>query len=84
MYFRVKILDRESIGISTIVKRIINGYTPSNFNQFPPDLVKQFLENITILTCQFSEGASNNNAVENVSYNFLISKCSKIYHNFVI
>lgn len=69
MYFSVKILDRESIGISTIVKRIINGCTPSNFNQFPPDLVKQFLENITILTCQFAEGAANNGA-ENVSYCF--------------
>ncbi|XP_026810149.1 exportin-4-like [Rhopalosiphum maidis] len=54
----VKILDRESIGISTIIKRIISGYTPSGFIQFPPDLVKSFLENTTHLTCQFAEGAA--------------------------
>ncbi|XP_025409215.1 exportin-4-like isoform X2 [Sipha flava] len=55
----VKILDRESIGISTIIKRIINGYNPSGFSQFPSDLVKQFLENTTLLTCQFAEGAAS-------------------------
>ncbi|XP_050536237.1 exportin-4-like isoform X2 [Daktulosphaira vitifoliae] len=55
----VKILDRESIGISTIIKRIISGYPPSVFSQFPSDLVKKFLENVTILTCQFVEGAAN-------------------------
>ncbi|CAI6367793.1 unnamed protein product [Macrosiphum euphorbiae] len=54
----VKILDRESIGISTIIKRIISGYTPSGFMQFPPDIVKSFLENTTHLTCQFAEGAA--------------------------
>jgi len=61
MYYfilRVKVLDRESIGISTIIKRIISGYTPSGFMQFPPEIVKSFLENITLLTCQFAEGAA--------------------------
>lgn len=58
-YSRVKILDRESFGISTIIKRIISGNTPSNFSQFPSDLVKSFLENTTLLTCQFTEGAAS-------------------------
>ncbi|XP_003245507.1 exportin-4 [Acyrthosiphon pisum] len=54
----VKILDRESIGISTIIKRIIRGYTPSGLMQFPPDIFNSFLENTTHLTCQFAEGAA--------------------------
>ncbi|VVC37258.1 Hypothetical protein CINCED_3A011540 [Cinara cedri] len=54
----VRILDRESIGISTIVKRIISGFTPSSFNQFSHDLVDRFLENVTHLTCRFAEGAT--------------------------
>lgn len=73
MYYfnsRVKILDRESIGISTIIKRIISGYTPSGFMQFPPDIVKSFLENTTHLTCQFAEGAATE---ENVIFIILLS-----------
>ncbi|XP_050429581.1 exportin-4-like [Adelges cooleyi] len=54
----VKVLDRESIGISTIIKRVISGYPPSVFSQFPSELIKSFLEHITILTCQFAEGAA--------------------------
>lgn len=67
-YVRVKILDRESIGISSIVKRIISGYCPASFAKFPPDLVKQFLENITLLTCQFAEGAATEEKVNFVRF----------------
>jgi len=63
----VKILDRESIGISTIIKKIISGFSPSNFYKFPPDLINRFLENTTLLTCQFIEGAATE---ENVSFNY--------------
>jgi len=66
-YLRVKILDRESIGIATIIKRIIAGYTPSDFSKFSPPLVNSFLENSTLLTCQFAEGAA---IEENVNYIF--------------
>lgn len=57
--FSVKILDREAIGISTIIKRLINECTSLDCDQLPSDLMKCFLEKTTLLTCQFSDEASN-------------------------
>lgn len=61
-------MDRESIGIASIIKRIISNYCPATFAKFPPDIVKQFLENITLLTCQFAEGAATEEKVNFISF----------------
>lgn len=65
IYSSVQISNYESIGVSTIVKRIISGFTPSGFSLLSQDIVKRFLENITYLTCKFAEGAATE---ENVSF----------------
>ncbi|XP_014251089.1 exportin-4-like [Cimex lectularius] len=51
----IKVLDREALGIANIIKNIITYYPPSLIVTLPPLILKPFLENLTRLTCFFTE-----------------------------
>ncbi|XP_069695986.1 exportin-4-like isoform X2 [Periplaneta americana] len=54
----VDILDREALGISNVVRKLILFFPPPLLVGMPADLLQSFLEQLTQLTCRFAEGAA--------------------------
>ncbi|XP_021933085.1 exportin-4-like, partial [Zootermopsis nevadensis] len=54
----VDILDRQALGISNIIRKLILFFPPPLLITMPSDLLQSFFEQLTQLTCRFSEGAA--------------------------
>jgi hypothetical protein len=59
----VDILDREALGISNIVRKLIVFFPPPLLVGMRADMLQSFLEQLTQLTCRFSEGAAQEESV---------------------
>lgn len=59
----VQLLDREALGISNIVRKVLLIYPPPILVTLPPDTLQAFLEVLTRLTCFFAEGAAQEESV---------------------
>jgi hypothetical protein len=59
----VDILDREALGISNVVRKAILFFPPPLLVCMPAELLQSFLEQLTQLTCRFSEGAAQEESV---------------------
>nr|CAD7403478.1 unnamed protein product [Timema poppensis] len=59
----VNILDREALGISNIVRKMILFFPTSILICLPSELLQSFLEQLAKLTCQFAEGAAQEESV---------------------
>lgn len=49
--------DREALGISNIIRKLIMFFPPNYLIQLPENMTKLFLESVTQVTCRFAEGA---------------------------
>ncbi|KAK6640921.1 hypothetical protein RUM44_012619 [Polyplax serrata] len=54
----VEILDREALGLSNIVRRLLPIFTFHFVEVLPSDLIDSFVQRLVILTCNFAEGAA--------------------------
>jgi hypothetical protein len=59
----VDILDRQALGISNIIRKLIQFFPPPLLVNMPTDLLQSFFEQLTQLTCRFSEGAAQEELV---------------------
>nr|CAD7589621.1 unnamed protein product [Timema genevievae] len=59
----VNILDQEALGISNIVRKLILFFPTSLLICLPSELLQSFLEQLAKLTCQFAEGAAQEESV---------------------
>ena len=63
IYYSVKILDREALGLSNIVKRLFSIFSLRFVDVLPSNLLKSFVEQLVLLTCSFAEGAASEETV---------------------
>ncbi|KAG8318068.1 Exportin-4 [Homalodisca vitripennis] len=59
----VQLLDREALGISNIVRKVLLFYPPATLVTLPSDILQVFLQTLTRLTCFFAEGAAQEESV---------------------
>ncbi|XP_054273696.1 exportin-4-like [Macrosteles quadrilineatus] len=59
----VQLLDREALGISNIVRKVLLFYPPSILITLPSDILQAFLQTLTRLTCLFAEGAAQEESI---------------------
>jgi hypothetical protein len=64
----VDIMDREALGISNVVRKLILFFPPPLLVGMPVDILQSFLEQLTQLTCRFSEGAAQEESVSTLNY----------------
>lgn len=61
--YSVEILDREALGVSNIVRNIIMFFPATVVLTLPQDVMRMAFEQITRITCFFSEGAAQEESV---------------------
>ncbi|KAK7874402.1 hypothetical protein R5R35_001498 [Gryllus longicercus] len=54
----INVLDREALGISNMVRRLLITFPPSLLVSLSSELLQSFLSQLTDLTCHFAEGAA--------------------------
>lgn len=59
----MQLLDREALGISNIVRKVLLFYPPRVLVTLPADILQAFLQTLTRLTCFFAEGAAQEESV---------------------
>lgn len=59
----VQVLDREALGISNIIRKILLFYPPNLLVTLPQDVLQAFLHQMTRLSCFFAEGAAQEESV---------------------
>ena len=53
----------EALGCSNIIRKLTIFYPPSLFASLPEDLFKEYLNQVTELTCHFMKAAAHKNSV---------------------
>lgn len=59
----IEVLDREALGVSNIIRNLLTYYPPNLMVTLPEDLLYNFLEQVTRLTCFFTEGAAHEESI---------------------
>uniref|UniRef100_A0A1B6DRC6 Exportin-4 n=2 Tax=Clastoptera arizonana TaxID=38151 RepID=A0A1B6DRC6_9HEMI len=54
----IKVMDREALGISNIMRKVLIFYPPTLLVTLSQDILQGFLQQLTHLTCCFAEGAT--------------------------
>jgi hypothetical protein len=72
----VDIMDREALGISNVVRKLILFFPPPLLVGMPMDILQSFLEQLTQLTCRFSEGAAQEESVSILNHRMELRKTS--------
>lgn len=73
----IELQDRESLGLSNIVRKLVIFFPPRILIQLPENMIRAFLEYVAKLTCRFAEGAAHE---ESVSYQLCYTH-QKYYRN---
>lgn len=73
-YCSVDILDRQALGISNIIRKLILFFPPPLLITMPSDLLQSFFEQLTQLTCRFSEGAAQEELVGTLNIFFVVKQ----------
>ena len=74
----IEVLDREALGISNIIRNLLTYFPPNLMVTLPEELLYNFLEHVTRLTCFFTEGAAHEESVRYICMCVHIS----IFFNF--
>lgn len=80
----VEILDREALGISNIIRKLLMFFPPQLLTGLPAALLQSFLEEFALLTCNFAEGAASEESVsfQNLFFFRIESPICKILFSF--
>lgn len=73
LVFSVQVMDREALGISNIVRKVLMFNPPALLVSLDQDILQGFLQQLTHLTCSFADGAAVEESVSDAEFTLLLS-----------